>query len=213
MARVITAGHPGTIRRAVIAMKLRAHLPLLISLLPVAALAATAEPKFDHYIRLTPENSAIENFPAQKAAILTVKSGAIVKIDTGGGAGWRGAKVDPDRWLKQNGVPTTMASNVALRNCGGAGEDPALCGHRAGICSLGRSLLKARCLAIRLSCESCPVAAAHSLRHYGSLTWDAALRPLDSERPPQQGHCTRPQTECRAVRAWRGSAAWVRSWA
>ncbi len=35
----------------------------------------------------TPENSAIGTFPARKTPILTVKSGAVVKIDTGGGAG------------------------------------------------------------------------------------------------------------------------------
>ncbi len=39
----------------------------------------------------------------------TVKSGAAVKIDTGGGAGWRNAaKQDPNAWLKENGVPTTV---------------------------------------------------------------------------------------------------------
>jgi acetamidase/formamidase len=95
-------------------MKLRAHLPLLLSLLPAASFAA-AEPKIDHYVRLTPENSAIGNFPAQKAPILTVKSGAIVKIDTGGGAGWRNPKTDPNEWLKQNGVPVTLETSPALQ--------------------------------------------------------------------------------------------------
>ncbi len=86
---------------------------MLAFLLP-AGLASAGEPKFDHYVRLTPENSAIGNFPAQKAPILTVKSGAIVKIDTGGGAGWRNPKVDPAEWLKENGIPTTM-DNPALQ--------------------------------------------------------------------------------------------------
>jgi acetamidase/formamidase len=95
-------------------MKLRAHHALLLSLL-ISATVAAAEPKFDHYVRLTPENSAIGNFPAQKAPILTVKSGAIVKVDTGGGAGWRSTKADPNEWLKQNGVPTTLETNAALR--------------------------------------------------------------------------------------------------
>ena len=110
-------GHPGASTRLVIAMKLRAHRSsiswLLLSLLPAASFAA-AEPKFDHYVHLTPENSAIGNFPAQKAPILTVKSSAIVKVDTGGGAGWRNPKMDPDEWLRQNGVPTTM-ENPALK--------------------------------------------------------------------------------------------------
>jgi acetamidase/formamidase len=95
-------------------MKLRAHHALLLPLV-ISATVAAAEPKFDHYVRLTPENSAIGNFPAQKAPILTVKSGAIVKVDTGGGAGWRNAKADPNEWLKQNGVPTTLETNAALR--------------------------------------------------------------------------------------------------
>jgi hypothetical protein len=33
------------------------------SLLSIAA--AAAEPRFDHYVRLTPDNAAIGNFPAQ----------------------------------------------------------------------------------------------------------------------------------------------------
>jgi hypothetical protein len=100
--------------RVVIVMKSRARLSLFLAFLPAVSLAAT-EPKIDHYVRLTPENSAIGNFPAQKAPILTVKSGAVVKVDTGGGAGWRNPKVDPNEWLKQNGVPTTLETNPALR--------------------------------------------------------------------------------------------------
>ncbi|MEJ0035980.1 MAG: acetamidase/formamidase family protein [Gammaproteobacteria bacterium] len=86
---------------------------LLLLALPAGSFAAT-EPHIDQYVRLTPENSAIGNFPARKAAILTVKSGAVVKIDTGGGAGWRNSKQDPNAWLKENGVPTTM-DNPALQ--------------------------------------------------------------------------------------------------
>lgn len=73
-----------------------------------------AEPKFDHYVRLTPENSAIGNYPAQKAAILTVKSGQTVKIDTGGGAGWRNPEMSPAEWLKKNNIPITV-DNPALK--------------------------------------------------------------------------------------------------
>ena len=64
-------------------------------------------PAYDHHIRLTPENSAIGNFPAQKAPILTIKSGDTVRFDTGGGAGWQRDKVDPDAWLKEHNVPVT----------------------------------------------------------------------------------------------------------
>jgi acetamidase/formamidase len=87
---------------------------LLLLALPAASFAAP-EPKLDHYVHLTPENSAIGNFPARKGPILTVKSGAIVKVDTGGGAGWRNARQEPNAWLRENGVPTTMEDNVALR--------------------------------------------------------------------------------------------------
>ena len=36
---------------------------------------AAAAPAYDHHIRLTPENSAIGNFPRRRPPILTVKSG------------------------------------------------------------------------------------------------------------------------------------------
>ena len=87
-------------------------LGLAVALICTAT--AAAEPAFDHYLHLTPENSAIGNYPAQKAAILTVKSGQTVKIDTGGGAGWRNPEMDPALWLKKNNIPTTVA-NPALK--------------------------------------------------------------------------------------------------
>jgi acetamidase/formamidase len=83
----------------------------ILSLLVLSAAGtAGAAPKYDHYVKLTPENSAIGNFPAQKAAILTIKSGETVRFDTGGGAGWRNSQKDPDVWLKENNVPTTSAN-------------------------------------------------------------------------------------------------------
>jgi acetamidase/formamidase len=69
--------------------------------------AALAEPAYDHHVELTPENSAIGNFPAQKAPILTIRSGDAVKFDTGGGAGWQRAEMDPGAWLEEHGVPIT----------------------------------------------------------------------------------------------------------
>lgn len=78
----------------------------------VALVAATSvlakEPKYDYHVRLTPENSTIGNFPAQKAPILTIKSGDTVRIDTGGGAGWRNPAVDPAAWLKEHKIPATV---------------------------------------------------------------------------------------------------------
>ena len=69
--------------------------------------AAIAEPAYDHHVKLTPENSAIGNFPAQKQPILTIRSGDTVKFDTGGGAGWQRAEMDPGAWLEEHGVPIT----------------------------------------------------------------------------------------------------------
>lgn len=66
---------------------------------------AGAEPAYDHYVHLTPENSVIGNFPAQKAPILTVKSGETVRIDTGGGNRW--GDDSPDTWLKANHIPAS----------------------------------------------------------------------------------------------------------
>jgi acetamidase/formamidase len=87
----------------------RAHagVALLGSLL-LASTSLEADATYDHHVRLTPQNSAIGNFPAQKAPILTIKSGATVRIDTGGGAGWRNPPADPAEWLKQHQVPATI---------------------------------------------------------------------------------------------------------
>lgn len=87
---------------------------MLATLLGLSSFTAFAEPAFDYHVRLTPENSAIGNYPAQKATILTVKSGQTVKIDTGGGAGWRNPEMAPSEWLKKNNIPTT-ADNPALK--------------------------------------------------------------------------------------------------
>jgi acetamidase/formamidase len=87
-------------------IKSRTALSLLAAL---AISAASAAPRIDHYVRLTPENSTFGNYPIQKPAILTIKSGETVKIDTGGGAGWRAENLEPDAWLKKNGVPVDAA--------------------------------------------------------------------------------------------------------
>ena len=86
---------------------------LLLSMLSIAA--AAAEPAYDHYLHLTPENSVIGNYPAQKAVILTIKSGQTVKIDTGGGAAWRNPEMAPADWLKKNGLPPATLDNPAIK--------------------------------------------------------------------------------------------------
>jgi acetamidase/formamidase len=81
------------------------HRLLIPALLAFTALpAAPGTVKIDHHVALTPENSVIGNFPIQKAEILTVPSGAVVRIDTGGGAGWRAENLGPDEWLKAHEV-------------------------------------------------------------------------------------------------------------
>lgn len=80
----------------------------------IACQSALAAPSYDHHVRLTPENSAIGNFPAQKAPILTIKSGDTVRIDTGGGAGWRNPEMDPAEWLEQNKIPA-KATDAAVK--------------------------------------------------------------------------------------------------
>jgi len=95
---------------------LRVSSSKLLTVLMVTLFAtSTFATNVDHHVALTPENSVIGNFPAQKAAILTIKSGETVTIDTGGGAGWRDSAMDPDEWLKLNNVPTTIAGNAALQ--------------------------------------------------------------------------------------------------
>jgi acetamidase/formamidase len=85
---------------------------LAVATLDVQA-AGVALPKADHWVRLTPENSVIGNFPAQKKPILTVKSGATVRIDGGGGNRW--GDEEPFAWLKANGVSVNAEEAEAIR--------------------------------------------------------------------------------------------------
>src|SRR5512137_2386047 len=80
----------------------RLLIPALLALASMPALAGTV--KIDFQVALTPANSVIGNYPIQKPEILTVPSGAVVRIDTGGGAGWRAENLAPDEWLKKNDV-------------------------------------------------------------------------------------------------------------
>ncbi|WP_439638629.1 acetamidase/formamidase family protein [Nevskia sp.] len=86
---------------------------LLLGALALPARAGVVLPKADHWLRLTPENSVIGNFPAQKAPILTVKSGATVRIDGGGGNRW--GEEEPFAWLKANGVTVNAEEAEAIR--------------------------------------------------------------------------------------------------
>lgn len=66
----------------------------------------------DYVVPFTPENAILGHFSSTKKPVLTVKSGAVVRLEVGGGARW-GDK-DPDTWLKENNIPTTVETCPAL---------------------------------------------------------------------------------------------------
>jgi len=94
-----------------------------------ASLTAAAQ-TIDHYVKLTPENSAIGNYPIQKKPILTVKSGATVKIDGGGGNRW-GDK-EPLAWMKENNITLTPDQATAVKEIDKVVKETT---HYAGITS------------------------------------------------------------------------------
>jgi acetamidase/formamidase len=87
------------------AVLLGVALQLLVS---VRALEIAA----DYHVPFTPETAIIGHFSPTKKPVLTVKSGAIVRIDGGGGQRW--GTDDPDKWLKENGIAATLANTPAL---------------------------------------------------------------------------------------------------
>ncbi len=87
----------------------------LVALACVFAVGARAlEIPYDYHVPCTPENAIFGYFSPTKTPVLTVKSGAVVKIDGGGGNKWSD-KDDPDAWLKANGVPITVDTCPALK--------------------------------------------------------------------------------------------------
>lgn len=102
------------------ALRPRAALLVLSAVLAApAAPAAQAgaplfdrKPQYDHYVHQTPENAVFGNFPAQKAPILTVKSGETVRIDGGGGNRW--GDDSPEDWLKENGLKPDVQQRASI---------------------------------------------------------------------------------------------------
>jgi len=78
----------------------------------LAPAVLTAASGKEYFVPFTPETVSIGYFPRDKAPVLTVPSGATVRIDGGGGARW--GTGDPDAWLKENGVTTTVAESPGL---------------------------------------------------------------------------------------------------
>ena len=85
--------------------------PVLAALTAVTR-ALPPEPKYDVLVPLKPENVSLGFYPYDAKPILTVKSGATVKIDGGGGARW--GEGDPAAWLVENKIPATLANTPAL---------------------------------------------------------------------------------------------------
>jgi acetamidase/formamidase len=89
----------------------RVGRPLTLAFAFAANLGAVDVP-FDYHVPFTPENAIIGHFSATKKPVVTVASGAVVRIDVGGGARWRDQ--DPNAWLKENNVPLTVEDSPAL---------------------------------------------------------------------------------------------------
>jgi acetamidase/formamidase len=79
----------------------------------VAPLSRGLEIPYDYNVPCTPENAIFGYFSATKKPVLTVKSGAVVRIEGGGGNKWKDTD-DPDTWLKENHVPITVESDKAM---------------------------------------------------------------------------------------------------
>jgi acetamidase/formamidase len=89
-----------------------------------APLARAMEVPYDYHVPLTPENAVLGCFPATKKPVVTVKSGAIVRIDGGGGAGGGGGRGAPEpadpvattnKFLKDNNIDLTVEQSPALQ--------------------------------------------------------------------------------------------------
>lgn len=88
-------------------------IPISAALLcGVLSLASAAEKAKEYYIPLKPENVSLGFYPRDKKPVLTVPSGAVVRIDGGGGSRW--GDTDPNTWLKENKIPTTIEKTPAL---------------------------------------------------------------------------------------------------
>jgi acetamidase/formamidase len=81
-----------------------------LALLVTSAVAMEIKP--DYVVQYTPENAILGYFSATKKPVLTVKSGAVVRLEVGGGSRW--GEKDPNVWLKENNIPGTIDDYPAL---------------------------------------------------------------------------------------------------
>ncbi|EIP99012.1 putative acetamidase/formamidase [Opitutaceae bacterium TAV1] len=87
------------------------RVPVILALLWIGRVAAVEVP-YDYHVPFTPENAILGHYSVTKKPVVTVDSGATVRIDVGGGARWGDG--DPDTWLKENNIPLTVATSPAL---------------------------------------------------------------------------------------------------
>ncbi|MEO7413377.1 MAG: acetamidase/formamidase family protein [Opitutaceae bacterium] len=83
----------------------------------LAATVHAVEVPYDFHVKLTPENTIFGCFSATKTPVLTIKSGATVRIDGGGAAEWgrEGGEAEANEWLKKNNIPATTETHPAIR--------------------------------------------------------------------------------------------------
>jgi len=82
----------------------------------VALVAQAIDIPYDHHLPLRPETVLLWHYSAAKAPVLTIKSGATVKIDGGGGVRWDWAKgADGNAWLRENNIPLTIETSPTLQ--------------------------------------------------------------------------------------------------
>src|SRR6187431_2448100 len=93
---------------------------LAAALAPAGAFAL--EIPYDYLVPCTPENAIFGYFSPTKKPVVTVKSGAVVRIEGGGGAGGAGAE-ERNKWLKENNVPLTVEESPALQEIMQAQKD------------------------------------------------------------------------------------------
>lgn len=87
----------------------------LLLLASAAARLAAMDLAYDFHVPLTPENAILGHYSATKKPVVTVPSGAVVKIDGGGGGGAvRGDNPDPRKWLEENNIPVTAEAITCL---------------------------------------------------------------------------------------------------
>jgi len=90
----------------------RRNLCLVLSI--AGALHASAmDIGYDFRVPFTPETAILGHFSSTKKPVVTVKSGAVVRLECGGGARWGAA--EPNAWLKENNIPTTVETCPALQ--------------------------------------------------------------------------------------------------